>query len=83
MMSRAQCQQLYELWKKAGLIKGKNTPESSRAFEVRVAALEAKPDNSSNESLFQMKRPKLIIEIFQPSTEMEVEPDRAAQTLDS
>ena len=32
-ISMAQHQQLYELWKKAGLIKGKKTPESSRALE--------------------------------------------------
>ena len=37
-MSMTQCQQLYKLWKKAGLIKGKKTPESSRAFEARVSA---------------------------------------------
>ena len=48
----AQHQQLYELWKKARLIKGKKTPESSSALEARVAALEAKTENSSNESLF-------------------------------
>ena len=30
----AQCQQLYELQKKAGLIKGKKTPESSRVLEA-------------------------------------------------
>ena len=51
-MSTAQHQQLCELWKKARLIKGKKTPESSRALEARVVALEAKTDNSSNESLF-------------------------------
>ena len=37
--------------KKAGLIKGKKIPESSRAIEDRVAMLEARTDNSSNESL--------------------------------
>ena len=31
-MLMAQCQQLYELWKKAGLIKDKKTPECSRAL---------------------------------------------------
>ena len=51
-MSMAQHQQLYELQKKARLIKGKKAPESSRALEARVAMLEAKTDNSSNESLF-------------------------------
>ena len=48
----AQHQQLYELWKKAALIMGKKTPESSRALEARVAVLEAKTDNGSDESLF-------------------------------
>ena len=51
-MSVAQCQQLYELWKKARFIKGKMTPESGRALEASMAALEGKTDNSSNESLF-------------------------------
>ena len=53
----AQCQQLYELQKKAGLIKGKKTPETSRATEARMAKLEAKTDNSSNESLFKDENP--------------------------
>ena len=57
-MSVAQCQQLYELKKRAGLIKGKKTPESSRALEARVAMLEAKTDDSSNESLFADVKPK-------------------------
>ena len=57
-MSAVQHQQLCELRKKAGLIKGKKTPGSSRALEARVAMLEAKTDNSSNESLFPDKKPK-------------------------
>ena len=57
-MSMAQCQQLYELWKKAGLVKGKKTPESSRVLEARVAALEMKIDNSSNESLLADEKTK-------------------------
>ena len=47
-MSMVKCQQLYELWKKTGLIKEKKTQESSRALETRVAMLEAKTDNISN-----------------------------------
>ena len=47
-MSMVQCQQLYELHKKAGLIKGKKTPESSRVLESRVATLVENTDNSSN-----------------------------------
>ena len=31
-MLTSEDQQLYELWKKAGLIKGKKTPESSKAL---------------------------------------------------
>ena len=46
-MTATQCPQLYELQRKAGLIKGKKTPESSRALEARVAMLEAKTDNRS------------------------------------
>ena len=58
-MSMAQHQQLHELWKKTGLIKGKKTTESSRALEARVVALEANTDNSSNESLSaDVKNPK-------------------------
>ena len=57
-MSATQWQQLHELRKKAGLIKGKKTPESSRALEARVATLEAKTDNSSNESLFPEEKLK-------------------------
>ena len=59
-MSVAQCQQLYELWKRAGLIKGKKTPESSRVLEARVAMLEAKSENSSDESLFADVKPTAI-----------------------
>ena len=57
-MSTKQHQQLYDLQKKARLIKGKKTPESSRALEVSVAVLEAKTYNSSNESLFPDEKPK-------------------------
>ena len=52
MMSTAQCWQLHELQKKARLVKGKKTPEGSKAIEARVVMLEAKTDNSSNESSF-------------------------------
>ena len=51
-MTTAQSQQLYDLQKKAGLINGKNIPESRRALEVKVAVLEAKTKNISDESLF-------------------------------
>ena len=54
-MSKAQHQQLHELQKKAGPIKGKKIPESSRALEARVAVQEAKTDNSSNEACLPMK----------------------------
>ena len=50
-------QQLYELQKKTGLIKGKKTQERSRSLEARVAMLEAKTDNSSNESVFADEKP--------------------------
>ena len=54
----AQQQQLHELWHKAGLLKGKNIPEISKALDATVAALEAKADNSINESLFADEKPK-------------------------
>ena len=57
-MSVLQHQQLYDLWKKARLIKGKKTPETSKSSEARVAILEVKTDNSSNESLFPDENPK-------------------------
>ena len=56
-MSVAQCQQLYELQKKARLIKGMKTQESSTALEARGDTLEAKSENSSNESLFADVKP--------------------------
>ena len=63
-MLMAQCQQLYELWKKADLTKGKKTPENSRALEARLTMLEAKTDNSSNESLFPDENPKANDRIY-------------------
>ena len=57
-MSMTQHQQLYELCKKAGLIHGKKTPESSGALEATVAVLEVKTDISSNDSLFSDEKPK-------------------------
>ena len=57
-MSMEQHLLLHDLLKEARLIKGNKTPESSRALDARVAAQEAKTDNSSNESLFPDKKPK-------------------------
>ena len=58
-MPMAQCQQLYELQKKARLIKCKKTSESSKALEARVAMLGAKTDNSNDQSLFaDVEKPK-------------------------
>ena len=48
-MPMAQCQQLYEPWKKARLIKGKKSPDSSKALEARVSGPEAKTDSSTDE----------------------------------
>ena len=53
----AQCQQLYELQKKAILKRGNKTPESKRFFVTRVAALGAKTEDSINESLFTGEKP--------------------------
>ena len=47
-----------ELWKKVRIDMGMKTPESSRALESGVAMIEAKTDNSSNESLFLDDKPK-------------------------
>ena len=60
LMSTTQHQQLYKLWKKAGLVKSKKTTKSSKALEARVTTLEAKIDNSSDDSLFPDKKPKAI-----------------------
>ena len=72
-MTMAQCQQLYNLQEKARLIKGKNTPKSSRAVEASVAVLEVKTDISSNKSLCTEEKPKHITEKIKPLTEREVE----------
>ena len=82
LMLMAKNQQLYELQKKANLIKGKKTQESSSALRARVAMLEAKSDNSSDESLFVDESPKLVTGIIQPLTEREIAPARAMQILD-
>ena len=81
-MSMVQCQQLYELWKKVGLIKSKKTTKSSRALRARVAMLEAKTDNNSDRCLLADEKPKLMTEIIKPLTEREVVLVKAAQILD-
>ena len=48
---------LYELQCNAGLIKGEKTPESNKASEARMAALEAKTDNHCDQSLFADEKP--------------------------
>ena len=58
-MSTTEQQQLNELWYKAGLLKKKKTPESSKALEARVATLEAKTEHSNNDSLFLDEKPKI------------------------
>ena len=57
-MKMTQHKQLCELWKKARLLKDKETLESSRALEAIVSTLDAKTDNSINESLFKDEKPK-------------------------
>ena len=47
-MMTAQQQRLYKLQKKAELIKSKKTPESSKALDAIVWALEMKTKNSSD-----------------------------------
>ena len=77
-----QHQQLYKLWKKTGLIKGKKTPESGRALEARVASFRQKQTIVAMRAYLQMKLPKLITGIIQPLTKRETAQDRAMQTLD-
>ena len=57
-MLMVQFQQLYELQKKAGCIKGKKTQASSKGLEARVATLEAKTNSSSDESLSTDEKPR-------------------------
>ena len=47
-----------KIWKKAILIKDKKTPESSKAFKAKVAKLEEKIENNSNEHLFADEKPQ-------------------------
>ena len=48
---------MYELQCNARLLKGTKTPESSMTLDARVAVLEVKRENSSNESLFADEKP--------------------------
>ena len=52
---------MYELWKKARLIKSMKIQESIRALEARVAMLGAKRENNSKKSLFADEKPKANI----------------------
>ena len=54
----AQWQQLYEFWCKAGLLKGKKTPESNKTLKARVTIVEAKTENDGDENLFADEKPK-------------------------
>ena len=54
----------YELWKKAKLIKGKKTLESSKALEPRVPALGERKENSWNYSFLKTKRQILVTKII-------------------
>ena len=81
-MLMAQHQQLHELWKKARLLNGKKTPESSTALEARVAELEVKRNNRSNESLFADEKPKTNNRNNLALDKREMAPDRAVKILD-
>ena len=63
-MSAEHKHQLYELQHKDGLVKGKKTKESSKKLGITVAALEAKTDNSSNNSFLADHKPKAVIGII-------------------
>ena len=71
---------MYEFWKKASPIKGKKTPESSRALKVIVVILEAKTDNRNNESLFADEKPKAN-NGFDPALNTKGKRDKATQIL--
>ena len=81
-MSMAQQQQLHELCKKAGLVKGQKNPESSKALETGVTMLETKKKTVAMRPYLQMKSPKLITEMIQLSTEKGPAPDRTMQVVD-
>ena len=78
----AQQQQLYELLCKAGHTKGKKTPEDSKALEARVAWLEAKTENSCNESSFAYEKPKANNRNNPALDRNRADPDRANPILD-
>ena len=56
--------QLYELWYKARPAKGKRTQDSDILY-IRMAMLEAKTDNSSDESFLHTKSLKVEIDTIQ------------------
>ena len=80
-MSIAWQKQLYELWYKAGLLKDKKIPESSKTLKARFATLKTKAENSSNE-WFAAEKPKANDRNIKPLTERGTKLDRAMQTLD-
>ena len=73
---------MYELKCKEGVIKGEKTPESRKVLDARMASLETKIDNSSNENLLQMKSPKIKSETIQPLTERVATLYRTEKTVD-
>ena len=81
-MSAAQKQQLYELRHKARLVKGKKTEESAQNSETRVAVLEEKTDNISNQCIFAVKNQKTVTERTQIKTEKGIVPDRTNQVVE-
>ena len=82
-MSKMQCQQLYELQKKAGLINSKKILESSTASEAKKTAQEAKTQNSSNKSLFaDVEKPKANNRNNPALDRKGTKQDIAMQTLD-
>ena len=78
----AQCQQLDQLQKKAGIIKSKTILESNKALEAKVTMLEAKTDGSSNESFFTDEKPNANNrKKNSPWQKKRAAEDRATQTL--
>ena len=57
-MLTAKRQQLYVLWHKDGLLKGKKTSDICKKLKARVTTLATKTDNSSNESVFADEKHK-------------------------
>ena len=78
----AQKQQFYELRHKAGLVQLKKIQDNNKNIDVRVAALETKTDDSSDERLFAEKNLRAAITMTQSQTEKVMAQDKADLAYD-